>query len=53
MFWSKKKLFAPTKPRKLDKLTLKYPKFSYFQVGWYPIPQQNIPFFADLHELEQ
>ena len=26
--------------------------FSYFQVSWYSLPQQNMLFFTDLHELE-
>ena len=48
------KIFALTNPpQKLDNSTLKYPKFSYFQVRWYLLLPQNILFFADLHELEQ
>ena len=33
--WSKKKIYAMTNPQKLDDLTLKYPKYSYFQVRSY------------------
>ena len=44
-----------THPQNLDNLTMKIsiPIFSYFQVKWYPLPPQNIPFLAYLHELEQ
>ena len=53
MFWLKNKIFGHTKPKNLDSLTMKYPKFCYFQVRRYLLPPQNIPFFAYLHELEQ
>ena len=41
----------------LNNLTLKYPKYTFFEVSGYltpnPLPIQNILFFADLHGLEQ
>ena len=41
----------------LNNLTLKYPKYTFFEVSGYltpnPLPIQNILFSADLHELEQ
>ena len=41
-FWSgpPQQIFAPTSQQKLDSL-MKYPKFSYFRVRLYPLPQHN------------
>ena len=43
---------CPNKLQKENNSTLKYPRFFYFQVRWYPLHQRNTLFFADLNELE-